>query len=108
MAPINHLNYKAPEKSHATKELVGYTNEELTEMHFVCCSGKLTDATLHRQRRYLASRRLHSNRYPSVHKNLRETVEHAPRLGPDDGLDASHGSHSKKYTENFFQESYWH
>jgi hypothetical protein len=66
---INQLNYKAPEKSDGTEELVGYTNEELAEMHFVCgvcCSGKLTDATVHRQRRYPASGRLHSNRYQSV------------------------------------------
>jgi hypothetical protein len=105
MSPIHQLNYKAPENSDATEELVGYTNEELAEMHFVCgvcCSGKLTGATVHRQRRYPASRRLHSNRYQSVHRNLRETVERAPRLGPDDALDAAYRSHSKKYAESFF------
>jgi len=100
MAPINHLNYKAPGKSDATKELVGYTYEELAEMHFVCgvCySGQLTAATVHRQRWYPPSRRLHSNSFQSAQKY--ETLERAPRLGPDDALDAAHRNRSKKYAE---------
>lgn len=111
MTPIHKLNYMAPKKSYDTEELVGYRNEELAEMHFVCgvcCSGTLTDATVHHQRLYPASRRLHSNRFQRAHRNFRETVERAPWLGPDDALDAAHRSRSKKYTENFFQDSYWH
>ena len=67
-------------------------------MHFVCdvCySGKLTNTTVHRQQRYPASRGLQPNRFESVHRNLRETVERALWLGRADALDAEHRSHSK-------------
>ena len=43
---INHLNYRAPEESHATEELVGYKKKKVfcfskvPELHPFCSSGK--------------------------------------------------------------------